>query len=80
MSTEKLPEGSPAGKVEACKYCYWTGLSVAIGTKKGKKKSKAQTVSLNAFLSGTPGKGPPSKSAAPAGNWADSTEDIDPSG
>lgn len=46
------------------------------GAKKGKKKSK-KTVSLNDFLSGSPGKGPPSKGP---GNWADATDDIDPSG
>lgn len=34
-------------------------------------------VSLNNFLSGTPPKGAPSKGP---GNWADATEDIDPSG
>ena len=48
----------------------------ALGGKKGKKKTKKQTVSLNDFLSN---KTPSSLGQAPP-NWADATEDIDPSG
>jgi hypothetical protein len=84
MSTEKLPgDGSPAGTIEP-----WLSLqtcSVAwdyTGGKKGKKKGKKTVLSLNTFLSGS-GTPPPSKAASSksaAGNWADSTDDIDPSG
>ncbi len=75
MSMEKVPEGSPAGK-----RC-WNGLlastsetSSATGSKKAKKKGK-KTVSLGDFLT--------NKSSSPVtqkANWADATEDIDPSG
>lgn len=46
-------------------------ITVTAGGKKGKKKAKP--VPLNDFLSG-------SKVVVQAPNWADATEDIDPSG
>ena len=57
-------------------------LTAAAG-KKGKKKSKGKTVSLNAFLSDSSSgtnfvKDPPKAPATT--NWADATEDFDPSG
>lgn len=57
-------------------------LSTAAG-KKAKKKSKGKTLSLNDFLSDTASgtnyvKDPPKALATT--NWADATEDLDPSG
>lgn len=57
--------------------------STAAGSKKAKKKSKGKTLSLNDFLSdATSGtnyvKDPPKAPATT--NWADATEDLDPSG
>lgn len=57
-------------------------LTTAAG-KKGKKKSKGKTVSLNAFLSDAASgtnfvKDPPK--APVTTNWADATDDLDPDG
>ena len=57
--------------------------TTAAGSKKAKKKSKGKTLSLNDFLSdATSGtnyvKDPPKAPATT--NWADATEDLDPSG
>ncbi len=93
MSSEKLPaEATPPGKPYIIRhYCgkyYITFLPLPpppppppppsppplLGGRKGKKKAKkAQkvVVSLNDFLS---------NKTPPANNWADATEDIDPSG
>ena len=53
----------------------------ASAAKKGKKKGKGKTVSLNTFLqdkaTGTNFVKEPPKST---GNWADATEELDPSG
>ncbi len=58
--------------------------SIAAGSKKAKKKSKGKTLSLNDFLSdatsGTNYVKDPPKAPAATTNWADATEDLDPSG
>ena len=76
MSTEKIPEGSPAGRHRWTKVLASSSVNSFItGSKKSKKKTKKQTLSLNDFLG--------NKSSSPASskaNWADATEDIDPSG
>lgn len=76
MSTEKPPEASPSSELSNAESSdsQWPYVVLA-AAKKGKKKSKKPVArSLNDFLSegGT--------KPAPAHNWADATDDIDPSG